>query len=84
MQSLPQLGPGSLGGLVSRVKASATAEMQRFNADEDGLDIIEKILVLFVCVVILIGLLLYFNQNLWTSVKSKVAELIGASGPSAN
>ena len=62
---------------------SAAGEMQReprglrrLMRDEAGLNIIEIVLIIFVAAVILLGLFMFFNETVYTTVTERIEELL--------
>lgn len=50
-----------------------------FHEGEDGLEIIEVILMIFIAVVILVALSAFFNISVWARVKDAINGLMGTS-----
>jgi Flp pilus assembly pilin Flp len=59
--------------------SAALAAVKSFHADEEGLNIIEIILIIFIAVVILVALAAFFNQSVWAKVKDAINGLMGTS-----
>jgi hypothetical protein len=64
-----------------RALERAKAEVASFDEDEEGLNIIEIILIVFVAVLIILGLYAFFNQDVWDKVKKKIDDLLGKPEP---
>jgi len=54
----------------------SSAGLRALHEDEKGLTTIEIVLLLFVAVIILIGLISYFNDKVWTAITGAINKLL--------
>lgn len=52
-----------------------------FQNDEEGMEVMQGLLLLFVALVILFGAWLLFNGQAWPSIKNSVTNVISVSAP---
>jgi Flp pilus assembly pilin Flp len=80
IQSLPL----SVEGAASRARTARKRPgfaVRAFHDDEQGLNIIEIILIIFVAMIILFGLWTLFDKTAWPKVKKSVTDLLGITSP---
>ncbi len=63
----------------SSVRSQVFQRIRAFHANEDGLNIIEIIIIIFIAVVILTGLNAYFQTSVYKKVTAAIDSLMGTS-----
>lgn len=63
------------------MKRGVTRIVGAFHREEDGIEIVQLIAILFIGVLILAGMYAFFNSSVWPQVKTQITNLFNSSQP---
>ena len=74
-----ETNPLTFSATTAAIGRRLRAEVKSFHEDEDGLTIVEQLLILAVSVIILAGLLMWLFPNAWQAIRIRMNALINSN-----